>query len=197
MFLNASRLVADRATCADHGFTSMRPAMESVALKTAIACWLALLAAMPWNTAQAQSTQSDTAASAQASVFAQMFPRPLTSIGQSATLLPEGRWLLIGGQATKQFKPSASAVVLDPANGRGTPLAAEMRQARAGHTANLLPDGSILILGGVNERGQIADPERWDPASGKFSSAGRLGLIPRSQHAATLLADGRLLITGG
>ena len=47
------------------------------------------------------------------------------------------------------------------------------------HSANVLPDGSVLVLGATAASGAIAQPEGFDPASGRFRSAGPLGLIPR------------------
>jgi len=73
-----------------------------------------------------------------------------------------------------------------------------MEMPRAYHSATLLPDGRVLIFGGVGATGNvIGDAEYFDPASTSFSSAGRLGLIPRARHTATLGADGQLLVVGG
>lgn len=116
--------------------------------------------------------------------------------GQSATLLPDGRWLLLGGQQGQERL--AAALLYDPDKKRTTRLPQGLATPRAGHSATLLPDGSVLILGGTDADGLIAaQAERFLPATGKFEGLGELGLLARSKHRATVLADGRLLITGG
>src|SRR5207247_3787438 len=72
----------------------------------------------------------------------------------------------------------------------------DMQVARQGHTATLLADGRIVLIGGENASGPVGEAEVYDPAAGTFSPAGS-SVVPRADHTATLLADGRVLIAGG
>jgi WD40 repeat protein len=71
-----------------------------------------------------------------------------------------------------------------------------LAQPRAYHTATLLPDGRVLVIGGSDDDGTLSSAEVWDPATGSFSPAGSL-VEPRAHHIATLLPDGRVLVVGG
>src|SRR5882724_289939 len=71
-----------------------------------------------------------------------------------------------------------------------------MTVERRGHTATLLADGLVLIVGGENSGGLISQSEIFDPTAGTFSVSGNLNSA-RADHSATRLADGRLLIAGG
>lgn len=117
---------------------------------------------------------------------------PSLASGQSVTRLPDGRWLVLGGETSPRTAIlwsadlSQSQQISDPAH------------ARAWHTATLLPDGSVLVLGGTDASGNlVSTPERFDPASHGFSSMERVAIAARARHTATLLTDGRLLIVGG
>jgi RHS repeat-associated protein len=70
--------------------------------------------------------------------------------------------------------------------------------ARSGHTATVLPDGGVLIVGGANSAGQpIAEIEKFHPDTGRVEAVGDVGLPARAGHTATLMMDGRVLIVGG
>ena len=70
-----------------------------------------------------------------------------------------------------------------------------MTTARSWHTATLLRDGKVLIVGGNRDR-PAASAEIYDPATGTFTTTGDMTTI-RGGPTATLLRDGRVLIAGG
>jgi len=99
----------------------------------------------------------------------------LGATGESATLLPDGRWLRLGGGGSE-----------------GLPI------TRAWHTATLLASGEVLVLGGLDSGGRvIAKPELLDPASLSVRPLSAPGLTACVSHSATLLSDGRVLVAGG
>src|SRR5436309_5885806 len=74
---------------------------------------------------------------------------------------------------------------------------AQLNTERRGHTATLLQNGKILIVGGENQSGIIvSQAEILDPAS-LTSTPAPAAASPRTDHTATLLSDGRVLISGG
>jgi RHS repeat-associated protein len=122
---------------------------------------------------------------------------PQLQAGQSATLLPSGDWLVLGGRG-KDGRVMASAQLFNARSGKTLGLAAHLNIARAGQSANVLPDGTVLIIGGEDDAGMpLAIVERYRPDTRAFENVGDLGLLARTQHSATLLMDGRLLIAGG
>jgi large repetitive protein len=72
-----------------------------------------------------------------------------------------------------------------------------MSAARAAHTATLLPNGKVLITGGM-ERNHVffASAELYDPTTGKFTPTGTM-TTKRVGHKAVLLRNGKVLIIGG
>ena len=116
----------------------------------------------------------------------------------TATLLQDGRVLVTGGRSP-QDSVYKSAETYDPATGRFS-SAGSMGDGRQQQTATLLADGRVFVAGGFWSDGQkyraLSSTEMFDPAAGKFSSAGSMG-APRYGHTATLLNDGRVLIAGG
>jgi Kelch motif len=65
---------------------------------------------------------------------------------------------------------------------------------RSGHTATLLGNGKVLVVGFVVVGGESA--ELYDPATGTWSVTGSLNK-PRWGHTATLLQNGKVLVAGG
>ena len=84
----------------------------------------------------------------------------------AATLLPDGRVLIVGGGKPIQDPPFATAELWDPDTMTFSP-AASLAQARYKPTATLLPDGRVLVTGGsgagdatlYSTEFWIADPE--------------------------------------
>jgi hypothetical protein len=115
--------------------------------------------------------------------------------GHTATLLKDGRVLIVGGG-------DATAELFDPATGTFSFTGAPV-MGRLGATATLLSDGKVLIAGGL---GLTAGPdghlsllntaELFDPVTGTFASTGTM-VQARQQHIATLLENGKVLIAGG
>jgi RHS repeat-associated protein len=120
-------------------------------------------------------------------------PHPATAGGQSATQMPDGRWLLVGG--TEQ--PGALQI-FDSVAEQTEDLPLQLSEPRSGQTASVLPDGSVLIFGGVGIDGNVlSTAERYDPAASTLTPLGDIGLEARAYHTATVLTDGRLLLLGG
>ena len=75
--------------------------------------------------------------------------------------------------------------------------AAPMLAPRSSHSATLLPNGKVLIAGGMRRNQDFyKSAELYDPASGKFQSTGEMA-VGRVGHIAVLLRTGKVLIAGG
>jgi hypothetical protein len=121
----------------------------------------------------------------------------------TVTLLKDGRVLICGGAdafGDRSEVVISSAELFDPATGRFTPTGG-MSTVRFKHSALLLPDGQVLIIGGSDPRmvrGRHASAELFDPATGRFTPTGRMNTARyKIRDAAVLLPDGRVLVTGG
>jgi Kelch motif len=133
-------------------------------------------------------------------MFASVANMTIGREGATATLLPDGRVLVVGGI---EFSPGgnmvrvhATAELFDPATGTFQPAGA-LASPRTSHAAVGLPDGRVVILGGWGDHGQaIGRVEIYDPASGTFSAKGDLAQ-PRSDMTATLVPGGKIVVAGG
>ena len=117
----------------------------------------------------------------------------------TATLLPNGKVLVAGGYAGLLGDPAPalqSAEVYHPAGGWSP--AGNMGTARGGHTATLLPDGTVLVVGGNTgevDLSVLATAELYLPGSGWIPTGSME--TPRNRHTTTLLPNGKVLVTGG
>jgi hypothetical protein len=106
--------------------------------------------------------------------------------------LTNGLVLVAGGDGGNSGILS-SAELYDPASGwTGT---GSMTNARYFHTATLLPNGRVLVAGGVGTNGPLSSAELYDPASG-WAGTGSM-TNARTYHTATLLPNGLVLVAGG
>ncbi len=123
------------------------------------------------------------------------FPR----FSHTATRLEDGRVLVAGGWNPNGITRGRTSVeIYDPVSNAFS-AGPSLSQGRVSHTATLLNDGRVLILGGnyiENNRSVLATTaEIYDPNTNSFSQIPMLN--PRYNHTATLLKDGKVLIAAG
>jgi N-acetylneuraminic acid mutarotase len=118
----------------------------------------------------------------------------------TATLLPNGKVLVAGGDGGFDDPILNSAELYDPATGTWS-YTGNLTTGRSGHTATLLPNGKILVAGGNTSTippsfGVANGAELFDPATGTWSTTGSLN-TSHTGHTATLLPNGKVLVTAG
>ncbi|MHC4779925.1 MAG: Kelch repeat-containing protein, partial [Planctomycetota bacterium] len=102
--------------------------------------------------------------------------------------------LLVGGGAFGQ--PLITGEVFDPSTGAMAGLVNTLTLGRYQHTATLLANGWVLIVGGNNSFDRTA--ELYDPATKRFKFITiAMAYAPRNNHTAQLMAGGNVLIAGG
>jgi N-acetylneuraminic acid mutarotase len=111
----------------------------------------------------------------------------------TATLLPNGKVLVAGGQGPTGLSIT-SAELYDPETGTWA-ATGSMVANRDSQTATLLPNGKVLVAGG-EYTATIASAEVYDPGTGTWAATGSLASA-RLAHTATLLPNGRVLVVGG
>jgi hypothetical protein len=121
----------------------------------------------------------------------------------AATLLEDGRVLVVGGigESDSTTIPNylANAEIYDPATNRWSPVP-DMTIRRALPVTIRLRDGRVLATGDIGTWQEdfviTGIAEAYDPATGRWSGAGRM-ITPRVGHTMTLLDDGTVLVAGG
>ena len=121
----------------------------------------------------------------------------------TATLLPNGTVLVVGGQdARAAGLYHETALIYDPVTEQWA-ATGSMAVARLYHTATLLSNGKVLVAGGgtpVSSECPIgcvaSSAELYDPSTGVWTATGAMS-GPHIQHTATLLPNGEVLVVGG
>jgi hypothetical protein len=120
--------------------------------------------------------------------------------GHTATLLPDGKVLVAGGDPRCWSPLGGQARLYDPITGAFVGAGFTLEQ-RVHHTATLLPSGKVLITGGCDTVGwsrcRLFAAELFVPSSGSFIATGQMNIDDEMGQTATLLIDGTVLIVGG
>ena len=116
----------------------------------------------------------------------------------SATVLKDGRVLVVGGQKWAQnWTGLSSAEIYDPSSGKFGKTGSMTTDRYPGtYTVTPLSDGQVLVAGGMSAGTPLYSAELYNPVTGRFSQTGPLRYAT-AYHVATLLSDGRVLIAGG
>jgi large repetitive protein len=111
----------------------------------------------------------------------------------TATLLTNGNVLAAGGFLASSNTPPLSSAslteVYDVTSGTWT-VTSQMNAAHSGHTANLLPNGKVLVAG------PDGSAELFDPASATWTKTGSMSAA-RQYAFSSLLLNGQVLVIGG
>lgn len=119
-------------------------------------------------------------------------------VHHTASLLADGSVMLVGGFADPLTVPLLTPLDSVEAfiDNAVLPLNS-LITARAKHTSTVLPNGGVLVTGGVGRsKGALAQVEYWDSQTRQWTPRSPMRSA-RYAHTATLLADGRVLVTGG
>jgi WD40 repeat protein len=120
----------------------------------------------------------------------------------TATLLPNGKVLIAGGvfNTIPETFPLvlSSTEIYDPATNTFAASTPNMNESRDSATATLLPNGELLIAGGVNFTfNLLSSTEIYDLTTNTFAASTPSMNQPRGNATATLLPNGKVLVAGG
>ncbi|GAA1801553.1 Kelch repeat-containing protein [Agromyces neolithicus] len=115
----------------------------------------------------------------------------------TATSLADGRILVAGGCVVDGCGTASADAMIIGADGRTVVPVAPLSLPRTNHTANLVPDGRVVVVGGFLGEGEgvTGSIDVLDPVGATTAPAETV--VPRGGHAAAVLPDGRVLVVGG
>lgn len=123
----------------------------------------------------------------------------------TSTMYDVGKVLVIGGQDRKAAESSSREAIRIDITGAAPVVerAADMAFKRTNHDTVVLPDGTVIAIGGnenaklFNDDTSILIPEIWNPATDQWTQMAPHA-IPRNYHSVGLLMkDGRVISGGG
>ena len=120
--------------------------------------------------------------------------------GHTATLLNDGKVLIVGGGDGSALRSLNTAELYDPQTGTWS-VTGSLNAVRGGHKAILLKNGKVLVAAGIEVTGFdeyifLDTAELYDPDTGTWSVTGSLNNIVQ-YDSATLLQNGKVLLLGG
>jgi N-acetylneuraminic acid mutarotase len=116
----------------------------------------------------------------------------------TASLLPSGQVLVVGGAASGCCVAVTGADLYTPSTGTWQ-AAANMNIAREYAAAVVLPDGTVLMTGGYNGNtilSWLASTEIYQPSTNTWTAGPSMN-AERAYQTATLLPNGQVLVAGG
>lgn len=124
-------------------------------------------------------------------------PMPVPRENHTATLLHSGEVLITGG---RYFKSGVGTVLQDvliynPALDQWRQIPS-LTHARFSHTATLMPDATVVVIGGISGNAVVREVEVLDAHQAGWTSRASLP-DARAFHSATPIADGGILLAGG
>jgi hypothetical protein len=131
----------------------------------------------------------------------------------SVTLQTAGNQTITATDNATSSITGTSSLIHVPAPASGFTPTSSMANARESHTATLLNDGKVLVVGGDAlvpkppscppptgtcraHLEPLASAEQFDATLGVFAETGAMA-TPRTHHTATLLDSGKVLVAGG
>lgn len=110
--------------------------------------------------------------------FGSVGSMPEARLGHTATTLPNGLVLVVGGQKGPSLESLSSADLYD-SGAYGSPVpewrpTVSLQEPRDGHTATLLDSGEVLVVGGFDGTGAVADAEAYLPGPRPLPEDGRV-----------------------
>lgn len=115
----------------------------------------------------------------------------------TGTVLPNGEVLVVGGSYRGTFVQYGltSAELWNPSTGTSS-FTGSLNTGRYSHTATLLNNGTVLVVGGLDNSTRLSSAELYDPSTGRFTVTGGEHSV-RSGASVTLLGNGTVLFAGG